>query len=114
DANPGRPMGIVGAPLDQSLQGSYWLWRRGLVLQVEPEGKKVFLDELAAETERLLQQYRPPNKRSIRAKSFESALFADYPLPAVKVGEEYDKAGMYPQAQGWYERALDVDPDLPQ
>jgi hypothetical protein len=44
EANPARPFAFVDPPADGSLASSHWLYRRGVVEQVEPLSKDISLD----------------------------------------------------------------------
>jgi hypothetical protein len=112
DANQGRPIGLVGAVLDDSLRGSYWYYYRGLVGQIEPLAKDVGLPQMASDNERLLAHYRPPAADAIDPRTFERGILVQYAAVPNRVGLEYERAQRYADARTWYERALAIDPEL--
>jgi len=114
DANPGRPVAVVGITSEDSLKGSYWFYRRGLVAQVEPISKDVKLDELIAENQRLFDLYKLPSPEDIRANSLEPVVLTHYMTPALVVAQQCEELHYYREARTWYERALTFDPSLPQ
>jgi dolichyl-phosphate-mannose-protein mannosyltransferase len=112
DANQGRTIALVGSLPDESLKGTYWFYRRGLVMQIEPIAKDVPLSAMAADNEQLINSYHPPSPDGIKARSFERGILSEYAAPAYRVGEEYQRAQRYSEARVWYQRALSIDPDL--
>src|SRR5207248_1869464 len=106
DANPGRPIVVVGNVLDDSLKGSYWYYYRGFVAQLLPMAQDVKLGEMAAENERLLGLYRPPDSTTIKTRSFEPGILVQYASVPQRVGSEYEKGGLSAEARRWYQRAL--------
>jgi dolichyl-phosphate-mannose-protein mannosyltransferase len=114
EANPGRPAAIIGPLPDKSLGQDYWSYQRGLVFIVEPASRHIMLSEMISDTEQLMKRYRPPSSSSIDAQSFESEILAYYAQPAWRIGHEYERGGWKQEAREWYQRALAVDPNLPQ
>jgi hypothetical protein len=112
DANQGRTTALIGSLPDESLKGTYWLYRKGLVMQIEPIARDVGLTAMATDNERLLASYRPPSIGTIKAKSFERGIVSEYATPAYRVGQEYERAKRYAEARRWYQRALSIDPEL--
>jgi hypothetical protein len=113
DANPGRPVAIVGALRDHSLDQDHWAYLYGLVNLLEPRSKRIMLSQMVSDTEELMQRYRPPLADSIKWKSFESDILSLYAEPARRIGEVYQSGGQITEARVWYQRALALDPDLP-
>ena len=60
-----------------------------------------------------MQRYRPPPAASIKSKSFESEILSLYAQPAWRIGDVYQSGGQITDARAWYQRALALDPDLP-
>ncbi len=113
DANPGRPVAIVGALRDNSLDQDHWAYLYGLVNLLEPRSKRIMLSQMVSDTEELMQRYRPPPAASIKSKSFESEILSLYAQPAWRIGDVYQSGGQITDARAWYQRALALDPDLP-
>jgi 4-amino-4-deoxy-L-arabinose transferase-like glycosyltransferase len=115
DANQNRSIAVVGIipTNDKSLSFGYWLYPHGLANTVVPIGTNIGIDRAALDNEELLKRYRPPPFRSIKAKSFETNILFAYALPALRLGAEYEQIGSKQDARKWYQRALDIDPDLP-
>ena len=114
DANPSRPVACVGIASDDSIKGSYWFYRRGLVSQVEPMGKDVKLDELIADNNQLLARYRPPAPREVKEHSMEPTVLLHYATPAYVVAQQCEELHYNQEARDWYQRALKLDPSLTQ
>jgi 4-amino-4-deoxy-L-arabinose transferase-like glycosyltransferase len=114
DANPARPVGVVGIASEDSIKGSYWFYRRGLVAQIEPISRDVKLDELIADTERLFTRYRPPAPRDIKEHSLEPTVLLHYATPAYVVAQQCEELHYNQEAYDWYQRALKLDPSLTQ
>ncbi|HEV2690273.1 MAG TPA: DUF2723 domain-containing protein [Bryobacteraceae bacterium] len=114
EANPGRPIAVVGVDPDDSLKGSYWYYHRGLVAVVEPISKDVTIDEMMADNEKLFSRYRPPSQHDIKSKSLEPSIVGHYVILAFGAGEQCEQLHYYPQARVWYQRALNLDPSLGQ
>jgi 4-amino-4-deoxy-L-arabinose transferase-like glycosyltransferase len=112
DANRQRPIAVIGNLLDNSPEGSYWFYRRGLVSVVEPMERDVKLRQMVAENEQLLGRYRPPSPSAIKPRSFERGVLTLYAAPSLAVGQELEKAHQYVEARSWYQRALAQDPNL--
>jgi hypothetical protein len=112
DANPDRPMAVIGVDSDDSLKGNHWFYRRGLVSVVEPMSRDVKLDELIADNQRLLGLYRPPSPADIKFKSLELTIPSHYATPALVVAEQCEQLHYYPEAREWYQRALSLNPSL--
>jgi hypothetical protein len=112
NANRQRPIAVIGNLLDNSPEGSYWFYRRGLVSVVKPMETDVKLRQMVVENEQLLGRYRPPSPSAIKPRSFEGAVLALYAAPSLAVGQELEKAHRYIEARSWYRRALAQDPNL--
>jgi hypothetical protein len=115
DANQARTI-VIGTTGNyrESLGGDYWLYQQGLVMMVEPSAKRFTMEEMVADNERLLRQYRPPAPDSIKAGSFEEQILTLYAWPALRIGNDYELVGLKSEARKWYERSLAIDPQLPQ
>jgi hypothetical protein len=113
DANPGRPVAIIGTLRDNSLDLDHWAYLYGLVNLLEPRSKRIMLSQMVNDTEELMQRYRPPPAPSIKSKSFESEILSLYAHPAWRIGDVYQSGGQITEARAWYQRALALDPDLP-
>ena len=111
DANPGRVFEIVGAPTDRSLDGAYWMYRRGLVEEIEPMSKDIGLDAATSENDRLLASYRLPDTSRIRRNTFEIAILAKYTRGPAAMGDQFALMHLDRQAETWYRRALAIDPE---
>jgi hypothetical protein len=117
DANQERTFALIGMipNNDTSLNQSYWFRRHGLVTVIEPRGKHdMTVDELAADNARILARYKPPSRDRINAKSFETEFLSLYALPPAQVGDAFEQIGKKAEARSWYQRASELDPDMPQ
>lgn len=114
EANPGRPIAVIGNLRDNSLDSDYWAYRYGLVNRVEPRSNRIALSQMVSDTEELMQRYRPPSPEAFSPKSFESEILSRYAQPAWQIGSVYENNGRKEEAREWYERALKVDPNLPE
>jgi hypothetical protein len=110
EANPTRPFALVGAATDNSLARVYWLYRRGVVEQVEPMSTDVGLNAAAQENERLLRVYRLPDPATVRRNTFEISLLDKYERAPASIGDRFGQARLDRQADVWYRRALEIDP----
>ena len=111
DANPGRAFELVGTPLDSRLNGSYWLYRRGLVDEIEPLARDIGLYDAAEENSRLMALYHVPNASRIRRNTFEVSILAKYAGGPTVMGDHFASKHLDTQAADWYRRALAVDPE---
>jgi len=112
DANRQRTIAVIGKLPDNTPEGSYWLYRYGLVAVVEPMAKDVTLPEMIADNERLLARYRPPSPSAIRPQTFERAVLTLYAIAPYMVGQDCEKLQSYAEARVWYQRAAAQDPNL--
>ncbi len=112
DANPGRPIAIIGKPLDESAEGSYWSYPYGLVSLVEPMAKDITLSQTIADNEQLFRRYKPPSPDEIKSKTFERRVLTHYAATALVLGRECENARLYSEARKWFERAVVMDPNL--
>lgn len=112
EANPGRPIAIVGNLQDNSLDQEYWSYPHGLVKLLQPRSNKIKLTQMVHDTEQLMQSYRPPAPEKVHWKSFESGIVALYAEPAWRIGSVYEQGEQKEDARAWYERALRVDPNF--
>ncbi len=115
EANPGRPICLAGRiGDDKSLDQNYWPRPHGLVSVVEPKSDFRTIEQIVADNEPLLRRYRPPSPGGIRADTFEQDILVSYAWPAFRIAEFYRRAGLNNQAKEWREKALAIDPNLPQ
>lgn len=114
EANPGRPIGIIGTLRDDSLHQDYWAYPYGLVNLAQPRSKKGMLSQMVSDNEELMKRYRPPQPDRINAKSFESDILTLYAQPAWRIGTQYEGGGWKDEARTWYQRALAINPNLSQ
>jgi len=110
-ANPARSFALVGPPTDASLTSSYWLYRRGVVEQIEPLSKDIGLEAAAQDNDRLLRTYHLPDPATVRRNTFEIGILAKYVRGPASMGDQFALAHLYDQAEQWYRRALAIDPD---
>jgi hypothetical protein len=112
DANQDRPIAMVGKPLDDSTEGTYWFYRYGVIDVVEPMSKDLTLPQMISDNEELFKRYRPPLPEEIKRKSFEETILKHYTVTLLAVARESEKARFYQEARKWYERAVAMDPSL--
>ena len=111
EANPARSFQLVGPLTDSSLDGSYWLYRRGLVDEIKPMAKDIDIGEAARENGRLMGLYHPPQASKIRRNTFEISFLAKYAGAAAAMGDQFASKHLDTQAEAWYRRALAIDPE---
>ena len=114
EANPRRPIGIIGSLRDNSLNKDYWPYPYGLVNLAEPRSRKITIAQMVVDNERLMKRYRPPSPGRINAKSFEGDILTLYAQSARLIGSQYEGGGWKDEARSWYQRALGIDPNSPQ
>jgi 4-amino-4-deoxy-L-arabinose transferase-like glycosyltransferase len=112
EANPGRPVAIVGNLRDNSLDRDNWSYLHGLVKLLQPRSNRIRLSQMVPDTEQLMKRYRPPAPEKVHWKSFESEILALYAKPAWLIGNVYEQGEQKEDAHAWYERALRVDPNF--
>jgi hypothetical protein len=112
-ANPSRPFAAIGDLPDKSIDGQYYLYRDGLVNDLIPQAQDIAVSQLASDNQNQLEKYRIPKHRDIKARSFEKTILDAYASIPYAVGQQYDQGGQASAAITWYEKALDIDPDLP-
>jgi hypothetical protein len=111
EANPSRPFELVGPPTDSSLDVSHWVYRRGLVSEIEPMARDIDIGEAARENDRLMGMYRPPRASKIRRNTFEISYLTQYVGAATAMGDQFATKSLDAQAESWYKRALAIDPE---
>jgi 4-amino-4-deoxy-L-arabinose transferase-like glycosyltransferase len=111
EANPGRTFELVGPLTDSSLGASHFLYRRGVVEEIEPMARDVSLEEAGRENGRLMGSYRPPDASKIRRETFEISYLEKYARAAAAMGDQYTTQHLDTQAEAWYRRALAIDPE---
>lgn len=114
EANPGRPIALLGPPPDSSAMRDYWPYPHGLVQLIQPKSKWIEIDDYVRDNEQLFKSYRPPAPASIRVNTFESAILFSYSLAAWQIGSKYENAGSKTKARAWYQRARAIDPNSEQ
>lgn len=114
EANPDRPIAIVGPPPDNSLDQNYWPRPRGLLNLVQPKSKPLTLEQMIADNEQLLSRYHRYSLPEIKWKTFEGEIMELYAVPLWRIGHERERAGAKTEARVWYQRALAIDPNYPQ
>ncbi len=127
DDNQDRPIAAIGDLPDDSTRASYWYYSRGMIYEVLPVTRTVLLDDMAAESEKILAGYHPPHYSDFLYpyRTWERLVMADYSLGYFRVGREFETgadsikdkeparaADLHETAKRWYHRALDVDPVL--
>ena len=127
DDNRARPIAALGDLPDNSANGAYWFYSRGITYEVEPESTKITLDQMAAENEKILATYHPPRYSDLTGpfRIWERLVLVDYSQGYYRVGHEYELGAasinarspqearqLYEQAKSWYEQALKVNPTL--
>ena len=113
-ANPDRKFILTGEEAGQSLQGTFGIYPRGLTLPIIDAKLLLDLTTVANENEQLLGTYRIPSLSSIDRDSFERFIVSWYALVPFRVGAQYESAKQKPDARTWYERAIAIDPQLPE
>jgi hypothetical protein len=111
EANPRRTFALVGPVTDSTLDGVYWLYRRGLVEELAPMARDVGIGEAEGENSRLMASYRLPAASKIRRNTFEISYLEKYARVAAAMGDQYATQHLDVQAEAWYRRALAIDPE---
>ena len=104
---------LVGDLLDGSTSGRYRADPRGLLELVVAVAVPADPDADARETDRLFAAYHVPERSGLKGRAFETIVANDYGLALVRVGHGFEVAKRPADARPWYERALQVVPDLP-
>ena len=113
-ANLGRLFVLSGEQADQTFGGLYGLYGRGLTLPVIGPDAQLDLEAVQADNERLMASYHVPTFGAIKKESYERFILSYYALVPYRLGSQYEAAKRYPDARAWYERALAIDPELPE
>lgn len=115
EANKEKTIAVVGTlPNDTSVSDNYWFYQHGLVNIIEPKSKDIAIEKMVRDNNQLLSRYKYPSFGRIKVKTFENELLSLYALPALRIGNTYERIGMKTEARVWYRRAFDIDPYLPQ
>ena len=93
DANQGHPIAVVGKPLDESTEGSYWFYRYGVIDLVEPMAKDLTLPQMINDNEELLGRYRPPSPEEIKKKASKKPFSVTIPPRCWRWAESPRKLG---------------------
>lgn len=127
DANRARPIAVLGELPDNSTDGVYWFYSRGMLFEPRALTDRVLLEDMTAENERILASYHPPRYGDLvgRFRAWERLTLVDYAQAYYRVGLEYERGAdsvkgknadqakdLYAGARSWYLRALDVNPTL--
>jgi hypothetical protein len=110
EANPDRPIAVVGRKVDQSLDEAYGTYPLGLFDRVRPKSKRIDLTDLVRDNERIQARLRPPSHAVVNPRSLESEILLDYVQVNWRIGRACQAAGSTSEATKWYERALALDP----
>lgn len=103
---------IMGTLIDDSLGGTYGLYRRGLVEELRPRLFEVDLTAFAAQNDAALKSYRISDPASVAERPWERLILGDYGLVAYDVAGVFARSKRYAEARDWYARAIAIDPDL--
>jgi hypothetical protein len=115
EANPGRTIGLAGTlGEDHSLDLNYWPYQQALVTLILPRSVDFPLEALLSENEQLLNRCHPPAPGTARMNTFEANIISVYTLPALRMAEACEHAGLKAEAGGWYRRALTINPQSSQ
>jgi len=115
EANPGRTIGLAGTlGEDHSLDLNYWPYQQALVTLILPRSLDFPLETLLSENEQLLNRCHPPAPGTARMNTFEADIISIYTLPALRMAEACEHAGLKTEASGWYRRALAINPQSSQ
>ena len=85
-----------------------------MLVVVKIDDPKPTLATLVDDNERLLASYRVATLGAIKRESFERFIVAWYALVPTRLAQQFDTAKRYSEARDWYQRALAIDPDLPE
>lgn len=113
EANIGRPMNIVGASPDTSLQGKFYVYQDGLTNDLIAQAVNKSTTELVADNDAKLASYHIPSYRTVKARSFEPAILADYASVPYAVGNQFKELKDDADALTWFQKALAIDPSVP-
>jgi hypothetical protein len=110
EANIDRPVDVIGALPDQSLDGKFYVYRNGLSFNLLPQAVDKSPDELAADNNAKLASYHVPTFAQTKSRSFERSIVLSYASIAYSVGDQYRQLKLNDQARTWFQRALDIAP----
>ena len=113
-ANVGRTFILTGEQADQRFGGLYGVYGRGLVLPVIGPDARLELDAVRKDNEELMATYRVPSLATIKPESFERFILDWYALVWFRLGQQYEDQKQYADARGLYEKALSIEPALPE
>ncbi len=116
DANASRPAFAIGPATgdDHSLDQTYLTYPHGLLVMLAPRSKTFSAEDILARNIELLGQYHVPSFTTVRTNTLEADILATYAWPEFRIGQAYERRSSYPEARTWYQRALAIDPSLPQ
>ena len=113
-ANPGRTFALTGEQIGYSFGGLYGLYGRGLLLPVIGPNAILDLTSVKADNELLLASYHVPSLDRIDRESFERFILDFYALVPFRLGQQFESAKQFSEARSWYQRALGIQPQLPE
>jgi Protein of unknown function (DUF2723) len=113
DANVDRTqIYAVGNLLDaESIAPAYTTATHGLVFRIQRIAPEEPVDDLEAQNERLISRYARPPLASLKSRTFERSILAQYASAPFRVGVVLEQAGDAERARQWYERAIGMDPE---
>jgi hypothetical protein len=115
EANADRTIALVGAlGDDHSLDQDYWPYQQGLLTVIMPKSRDLPLETVLAENEHLLTRCHPPAPGTAKMNTFEADIISIYSYPALRLGDQCERAGLKEEARAWYERALVINPHFSQ
>ncbi len=115
EANPGHTIAFAGTlGGDHSLDQDYWPYQQGLLTVIMPRSRDVPLETVLAENEQLLSRCHPPAPGTAKMNTFETDIVSIYSYPALRLGDQCERAGLKAEARSWYERALAINPQFSQ
>jgi hypothetical protein len=110
EANRERQIALAGPVPDGSAMRDYWPYPHGLVQLIEPNSKWIDVGECVKDNSELMKRYRTPTLTSINATTFERAILFFYSFGAWRVGTNCELSGGKSEAEAWYRRAREIDP----
>jgi hypothetical protein len=113
-ANLGRTFVLTGEQADQRLGGLYGVYGRGLLLPVIGPDAQLDLEAVRKDNEELMASYHLPTLAAIKPESFERFILDWYALVWFRLGKQYEDHQLYADARIYYEKALAIEPALPE
>jgi 4-amino-4-deoxy-L-arabinose transferase-like glycosyltransferase len=113
-ANVGRTFVLTGEQADQRFGGLYGVYGRGLLLPIIGPDTPLELGALRKDNEDLMAAYHVPSLATIKPETFERFILDWYALVWFRLGKQYEDHQLYADARTWYEKALAIEPQLPE